>query len=230
MQQCTQPTSLREFVCCGGSRTSCSAYYTGPRTCVTPAMDTITRAAGVPNILSMCMAPQSSDGSSSTTGTFTVGQPDPALYTGELVSTPIVTPNGQLSAYFVPLGSVGVNGSASVVSDDLPQYALVDSGTTMWILPSITITALSNLVYPISPKLAGELSSEYAQGQCHTWSPAEYAALPALTLTLGSAVLTVPPSVYMMRCGVNMYRVGVVNGGTFPPPPVVCMREPDDEQ
>jgi hypothetical protein len=164
--------------------------------------DDLVSTAKVPNIFAVQLCDSS--------GTLWLGGYDPAATTAAPVYTPL---SAELENYYyaVNLASITVNGTSIPVATTSEPYSIVDTGTSIFILPTPAYTSLTNAITADAGFQAafGNSASTFfsgGPGNCLAVSKTKAeldAALPPLTLTFGtSAAVTVqaaPTESYLIQ-------------------------------
>jgi hypothetical protein len=139
-------------------------------------------------------------------GTLWLGGYDPAFTTGAAQYTPL-DPNYADFAYAINFDSITVNGTTTKVATGQYTSAIVDTGTSVFILPTAVLNAVSASIATNATFKSLFGSAEFLQqpGSCAsiTQTKAELdASLPPLTLTFGSiSIQAAPTESYLVPFG-----------------------------
>ncbi|MDP2434370.1 MAG: pepsin-like aspartic protease [archaeon] len=174
------------------------AYQALSETQAPTMIDNLFASGQIANMFSMCMT---DDG-----GTFGFGGMLP--YTSGTVT---YTPITKQLFYQVSIADVTVAGTSLGVApiSDNTGGAIVDSGTTEFLLPKAAYNAFKSLLLSNCTKnplvgLCNAGSKTFFDGQCFALTSAQLAAYPAITIHFtGGATLAVPSSAYLLKgaCG-----------------------------
>jgi len=165
--------------------------------------DDLVSTAKVPNVFAVQLCESS--------GTLWLGGYDPAATTAAPVYTPL---NAELGNYYyaVDLASITVNGTSVPVATSSTPDSIVDTGTSIFILPTPAYTALTNAIVADTAfqSAFGSSASTFfsgGPGNCLAISKTKAeldSSLPALTLVFGSgqssvSVQAAPTESYLIQ-------------------------------
>lgn len=137
-------------------------------------------------------------------GTFTVGGPDPRLYTGEFAWSKNLGGEG---LYEMPISGMNLGGSAIDLGNR--KTAILDSGTNVLLVPTPIFNGVKQAMLgqcQAGKKLKGVCdvpsgSKSLLDGGCFDIGAVEAAAFPTLTLGITEKGLVMPPSTYLRTDG-----------------------------
>jgi len=154
----------------------------------TPAIDSLFKQGDVYRGFSLCLSPAGSDVPSS----MTIGKPQAATSSFEF--TPVV----QEEYYNVKITDMQVNGKSIGVAPGVFTPAIVDSGTTLWLVPQKAFAALYKSVSatPFCKSNGQDCDAFFNNGSCI--SGISMSDLPTISMVLSgiSTPLSVGPEVY----------------------------------
>jgi hypothetical protein len=147
------------------------------------------------------------------TGAVSLGGADSSLYNGSLVYTPIVPVAGRYLAYFVGFVDLVLDGKSLQSPVEPIPYGLVDSGTTLLILPFFLY---ANFMDELRLRHGTAAAWFASPNQCVAVSDAQFASLPVIHVVLAGVTISIGGRQYMRACPTShtpgLYIPGIVQG------------------